>query len=90
MKSIKILLGVVGAFVVMSMAAFADDLQLVTVYNGHGQGTQLFRGEDRYIGLFAGGTSVGTNNGNEGSGLTLQIINRGHGELIYLYRQSGM
>lgn len=85
MKSTKTLLVAIVAGAVMNIAAFAGDLTLVQVPNGHGQVNLLYRSSEPTIAVFTGrGVGVASSGGN------LQAVSKdnGHGQSTILYRQA--
>lgn len=84
MKSTKILLTILGTTAVLGAAAFADELKVELVPNGHGQLTQMYRSSEPTIALFTG---------ERGAGQTAvptspELVSRdnGHGQSIPMYR----
>ena len=90
MKTIRILLGAMSVIAVTSLSAYADS-SIVTVYNGHGQSNQLYRDNDTSVALYAGGTAAGSGaacSSSQCGEYTLQTIDKGHNQPVYLYRQN--
>lgn len=83
MKITKILLATIVAGAVMNIAAIAGDLTLVSVPNGHGQVSYLYRSSAPTIAVFTG-SGVGASSGG-----TLKAVSKdnGHGQSTILYRR---
>lgn len=87
MKSTKILLTTIGAAAVMNIAAFAGDLTVVLVPNGHGQVTPLYRSSEPTLAVFTGRGVGQAGTSSRGEMQTVSKDN-GHGQSIILYRQA--
>lgn len=84
MKSTKILLTAIGAAAVMNLAAFAGDLKVELVSNGHGQVIPVYRSDESTIALFTG--ERGTGKTVVASSPALVSKDNGHGQSIPMYR----
>ena len=95
MKNSKILLLALGAAAAMSIQAFAGDMEITLVSNGHGQLVPMYRSSQVNLALYEGGNTVGSGGNvtiqsmasDSNSAPTARMINRdsGHGQQIPLF-----
>ena len=84
-KTTKTLLTLLGAAAVMNMAAFAGDLKLELVSNGHGQITPMYRSSESTVAIYTGGRGVGNAATSSNGDLKALSKDNGHGQIITQY-----
>jgi hypothetical protein len=83
MKTTKTILTVIAAAAAMNLAAFAGDLVAVSIPNGHGQSTVLYRDNTPTVALFVSGQTIAKPAPVEVKAASQQ---NGHGQTTVLYR----
>jgi hypothetical protein len=83
MKTTKTILTMIAAAAAMNLAAFAGDLVAVSIPNGHGQTTTLYRDNTPTVALFVSGQPIA-----KAAPVAVQPVSQqnGHGQTTVLYR----